>query len=157
MGFNLAIVYLVGGKLRMKMREPTGVLYNCNFVDDAKSSNFLHSLSKPQVPQKNISLLCKKISNLLDTAVQLHQMLKLEHLCLLKHFRLEIMMTQTRAVNMKLRKHMEDSLSYSVKSSQIGPCVQIKNCISEFFKKQTCGKLPSKGMCNTEEHFWNDW
>ena len=57
MGFNLAIVYLVGGKLRMEMREPTGVLYNCNFVDDAKSSNILDSLSKPQVPQKNISLL----------------------------------------------------------------------------------------------------
>ena len=122
MEFNLAIVYLVGGKLRMEMREPIGLLYNCNFLDDAKSSNFLDSLSKPQVPQKNISLLCKKISNLLDTAVQLHQMLKLEHLCLLKHFRLEIMMTQTRAVNTKLSKHMEDCLSYCVKFSDRALC-----------------------------------
>lgn len=122
MEFNLAIVYLMGGKLRMEMREPIGIVYNCNFLDDAKSSNFLDSLSKPQVPQKNISLLCKKISNLLDTAVQLHQMLKLEHLCLLKHFRLEIMMTQTRAVNTKLSKHMEDSLSYCVKFSDRALC-----------------------------------
>lgn len=110
------------GKLRMEMRQPIGIVYNCNFLDDAKSSNFLDSLSKPQVPQKNISLLCKKISNLLDTAVQLHQMLKLEHLCLLKHFRLEIMMTQTRAVNTKLSKHMEDSLFYCVKFSDRALC-----------------------------------
>lgn len=129
----------------MEMREPIGTLYNCNFLDDAKSSNFLDSLSKPKDPQKNISLLCKKISNLLDTAGQLHQMLKLEHLCLLNHFRLEIIMTQTRAVNMKLGKHMEDSLSYWVKSSKIGPCAQIKNCISEFFKnKHVVNYLPKE-------------
>lgn len=32
----------------MEMREPIGTLYNCNFLDDAKSPNFLDSLSKPK-------------------------------------------------------------------------------------------------------------
>lgn len=68
----------------MEMREPIGTLYNCNFLDDAKSPTFWIHSPKPKDPQKNIlPLLCKKISNLLDTAGQLHQMLKkLNHLCL---------------------------------------------------------------------------
>lgn len=65
----------------MEMREPIGILYNCNFLEDAKSSNFLDSLFKPRAPPKNISLLWKKISNHLDSGVPLHQMLKSEHIC----------------------------------------------------------------------------
>lgn len=51
-----------------------------------------------------------------------------------KDFRLQIMMSQTRTVKMELRKHVKYSLAYWVKSSQIRPCVQIKNCVSGFFK-----------------------
>lgn len=47
-------------------------------------------------------------------------------------------MIQTRALK------MEDSLSYWVKSSQIGPYVQIKNCISEFFKTNVVNYLPKE-------------
>lgn len=140
MEFNLAMVYLVGGPLRMEMRKPIGIPYYCNFLNDAKSSNFLDSLCKAQSPQKNISLLWK-LSNLLESAVQLHQILKLELLCLA---------TRTSATdNEGPNKDSENGinktherLSYWVTSSQKGLCVQIKNCILELFKTSMQNYLP---------------
>lgn len=113
----------------MEIREPIGILYNCNFLEDAKSSNFLDSLFKPRAsPKEYFSPLeenfkSPRLRSPIASDVKIRTYLSCS-----KDFRLGITMIQTRAVK------MEDSLSYWVKSSQIGPYVQIKNCISELFK-----------------------